>query len=136
MVEPFYYYAPQFLAGSSFKQNAPFYHSYRASRTLLNAHGIHVAVLLGGGYHQFRQHCRISGHTHDCLEIVGSGNNGCGYPHALHFTRKETLSTGKIRGGRSRGIYYLEDPQPHGEMQLETGDASQDTNGDLNEPLL
>ena len=30
----------------------------------------------------------------------------------------------------------LQDLQPHGEMQLETGDASQDTNGDLNEPLL
>jgi ATP P2X receptor len=53
MVEPFYYYAPQFLAGSSFKQSIPFYRSYRSSRTLLKAHGIRVAVLLGGEYHQF-----------------------------------------------------------------------------------
>lgn len=53
MVEPFYYYAPQFLAGSSFKQSIPFYHSYRSSRTLVKAHGIRVAVLLGGEYHQF-----------------------------------------------------------------------------------
>lgn len=53
MVEPHYYYSPQFLAGSSFKQNIPYYHSYRSSRTLLNAHGIRVAVLLGGEYHQF-----------------------------------------------------------------------------------
>ncbi|KAI2503787.1 ATP P2X receptor [Fragilaria crotonensis] len=53
MVEPFYYYSPQFLAGSSFKQSIPFYHSYRSSRTLLKAHGIRVAVLLGGEYHQF-----------------------------------------------------------------------------------
>jgi hypothetical protein len=53
MVEPFYYYSPQFLAGSSFKQSIPFYHSYRSSRTLLKAHGIRVAVLLGGEYRQF-----------------------------------------------------------------------------------
>lgn len=53
MVEPFYYYAPQFLEGSSFLQNIPFYESYRSSRTLVKAHGIRVAVLLEGDYHQF-----------------------------------------------------------------------------------
>jgi hypothetical protein len=52
-VEPYYYYSPHFLAGSSFKQNIPYYQSYRATRTLLNAHGIRVAVLLGGDYHEF-----------------------------------------------------------------------------------
>jgi hypothetical protein len=53
MVEPYYYYAPQFLSGSSFKQNIPYYESYRSSRTLLNAHAIRVAVLLEGDYHEF-----------------------------------------------------------------------------------
>ena len=51
-VEPHYYYSPQ-LVGSSYKVSVPFYESYRQKRTLLNAHGIRIAVLLGGEFHQF-----------------------------------------------------------------------------------
>jgi len=53
MVEPYYYYKTQLIAGSSFKQYIPFYNNYRQSRTLLNAHGIKLAVLLGGEFNQF-----------------------------------------------------------------------------------
>lgn len=54
LVEPHYYYSPQLVARSSFKQYVPFYdNNYRESRTLLNAHGIRVAVLLGGEFNQF-----------------------------------------------------------------------------------
>lgn len=53
LVEPGYYYAPQLIAGSSFKQYVPFYDRYRSQRTLLNAHGIKIAVLLGGEFHKF-----------------------------------------------------------------------------------
>lgn len=53
LVEPSYYYSPQLIAGSSFKQYVPFYSSYRSQRTLLNAHGIKIAVLLGGEFHMF-----------------------------------------------------------------------------------
>lgn len=54
LVEPHYYYAPELLGRSSFKQYVPFYdNNYRESRTLLNAHGIRVAVLLGGEFNQF-----------------------------------------------------------------------------------
>ena len=53
LVEPAYYYIPQLIAGSSFKQYVPFYDSYRSQRTLLNAHGIKIAVLLGGEFHKF-----------------------------------------------------------------------------------
>jgi hypothetical protein len=53
LVEPYYYYAPQFIARSSYKQSIPFYFShYRKDRTVLNAHGIKVAVLLSGEFHQ------------------------------------------------------------------------------------
>jgi hypothetical protein len=53
LVEPYYYYAPQFIVGSSYKQSIPFYYSrYRKDRTVLNAHGIKVAVLLSGEFHQ------------------------------------------------------------------------------------
>jgi hypothetical protein len=53
-VEPYYYYKTQFIAGSTFKQYIPFYdNNYRQSRTLLNAHGIKIAVLLGGEFNQF-----------------------------------------------------------------------------------
>ena len=53
LVQPSYYYAPQLIAGSSFKQYVPFYNSYRSQRTLLNAHGIRIAVLLDGEFHIF-----------------------------------------------------------------------------------
>jgi hypothetical protein len=53
-VEPFYYYAPQLLLGSTFQQTIPYYKQYRTSRTLLKAHGIRIAVLLSGSFHQFR----------------------------------------------------------------------------------
>ena len=53
LVQPGYYYAPQLIAGSSFKQYVPFYDRYRSQRTLLNAHGIKIAVLLGGEFHRF-----------------------------------------------------------------------------------
>ena len=54
LVAPHYYYSPQLVARSSFKQYVPFYdNNYRESRTLLNAHGIRVAVLLGGEFNQF-----------------------------------------------------------------------------------
>jgi len=53
LVEPHYYYSPQ-LVGTSFKQYVPYYDNhYRQSRTLLNAHGIRVAVLLGGEFNEF-----------------------------------------------------------------------------------
>mmetsp|Transcript_21604 Transcript_21604/g.24583 ORF Transcript_21604/g.24583 Transcript_21604/m.24583 type:complete len:455 (+) Transcript_21604:183-1547(+) len=52
-VEPHYYYSPQVITGSSFKQTIPFYNQYRESRTLMNAHAIKVAVLIGGEFHQF-----------------------------------------------------------------------------------
>jgi hypothetical protein len=52
LVEPFYYYAPQ-LIGTSYKESLPFYESYRSSRVLLRAHGIKVAVLVSGNFHQF-----------------------------------------------------------------------------------
>eukprot|EP00563_Minutocellus_polymorphus_P020565 CAMPEP_0197721198 /NCGR_PEP_ID=MMETSP1434-20131217/4334_1 /TAXON_ID=265543 /ORGANISM="Minutocellus polymorphus, Strain CCMP3303" /LENGTH=451 /DNA_ID=CAMNT_0043306173 /DNA_START=74 /DNA_END=1425 /DNA_ORIENTATION=- len=53
LVDPAYYYSPQLIAGSSFKQYIPFYKQYRSQRTLLNAHGIKIAVLLGGEFHTF-----------------------------------------------------------------------------------
>jgi hypothetical protein len=53
LVEPYYYYSPQLIVGSSFKQYIPIYDNYRQTRTLLNAHGIKVAVLLGGEFNQF-----------------------------------------------------------------------------------
>ena len=53
LVDPAYYYIPQLIAGSSFKQYVPFYKEYRSQRTLLNAHGIKIAVLLGGEFHTF-----------------------------------------------------------------------------------
>jgi hypothetical protein len=52
-VAPYYYYSPQIIAGSSFKQYIPFYDNYRQTRTLLNAHGIKLAVLLGGEFNEF-----------------------------------------------------------------------------------
>jgi len=53
LVEPFYYYSPQ-LIGTSYKESLPFYDSYRTSRTLMRAHGIKIAVLLSGNFHQFQ----------------------------------------------------------------------------------
>ena len=54
LVEPHYFYKPQLVARSAFKQTIPFYDNhYRERRTLLNAHGIRVAVLLGGEFNQF-----------------------------------------------------------------------------------
>jgi len=52
-VTPYYYYTTQFLAGSPFQQTVPYYEAFRSSRTLLKAHGIRVAVLFQGNYHQF-----------------------------------------------------------------------------------
>jgi len=51
-VEPHYYYSPH-LVGKSFKLSVPYYELYRQRRTVLNAHGIRIAVLLGGEFHQF-----------------------------------------------------------------------------------
>jgi len=53
LVEPFYYYSPQ-LIGTSYKESLPFYDSYRTSRTLMRAHGVKIAVLLAGSFHQFQ----------------------------------------------------------------------------------
>jgi ATP P2X receptor len=53
LVEPHYYYAPQIVARSAYKQTTAYYSQYRDSRTLLNAHGIRIAVLLGGEFNQF-----------------------------------------------------------------------------------
>ena len=54
VVAPHYYYSPQLVARSSFKQYLSFYdNNYREKRTLLNAHGIRLAVLLGGEFNQF-----------------------------------------------------------------------------------
>jgi len=53
LVEPFYYYSPR-LIGTHYKESLPFYHSYRTSRTLMRAHGIKIAVLVSGNFHQFR----------------------------------------------------------------------------------
>jgi hypothetical protein len=54
IVEPYYYYAPQLVGGTSYKLSIPFYEHYRSSRVLLVAHGIKIAVLLGGEFHQFK----------------------------------------------------------------------------------
>jgi hypothetical protein len=51
-VEPYYYYRAN-LVGGTYKQEIPFYETYRQRRTLLNAHGIKIAVLLGGDFHAF-----------------------------------------------------------------------------------
>lgn len=51
-VEPHYYYRAN-IVGRSYKMFVPFYESYRLKRTLLAAHGIRIAVLLGGEFHQF-----------------------------------------------------------------------------------
>ena len=53
LVEPFYYYSPR-LIGDSYKESLPYYHSYRTSRTLMKAHGIKIAVLVSGSFHQFQ----------------------------------------------------------------------------------
>ena len=53
LVEPYYYYTPR-LIGTHYKEILPFYHPYRSSRTLLRAHGIKIAVLISGNFHQFR----------------------------------------------------------------------------------
>lgn len=53
VVGPYYYYSAQMIVSSEFKQRIPFYRSYRQTRTLLNAHGIKIAVLLGGEFNQF-----------------------------------------------------------------------------------
>lgn len=53
LVEPFYYYSPQLLE-VSYEESLPFYHPYHTSRTLMRAHGIKIAVLLTGDFHQFQ----------------------------------------------------------------------------------
>jgi ATP P2X receptor len=51
-VEPHYYYQVA-IVGRSFKIFIPYYQHYRTRRTLLSAHGIRIAVVLGGEFHQF-----------------------------------------------------------------------------------
>jgi ATP P2X receptor len=51
-VEPHYYYQAA-IVGRSFKIFIPYYQQYRTRRTLLSAHGIRIAVVLGGEFHQF-----------------------------------------------------------------------------------
>ena len=52
--EPYYYYKPQFIVGSTYKQFVQFYYtSYRYERTIVNAHGIKISVLLNGEFHSF-----------------------------------------------------------------------------------
>lgn len=53
LVEPSYYYSPR-LIGTHYKEILPFYHPYRTSRTLVQAHGIKIAVLVSGNFHQFQ----------------------------------------------------------------------------------
>lgn len=54
LVEPHYYYGPQLVARSAYKETMAYYNdNYRESRTLMNAHGIRIAVLLGGEFNQF-----------------------------------------------------------------------------------
>ena len=53
LVGPHYYYSPQIISGSSFKEYVPYYSKYRDRRTLLNAHGIKLSVLMGGEFRTF-----------------------------------------------------------------------------------
>jgi ATP P2X receptor len=50
--EPHYSYRTS-IVGRSFKMSVPYYESYREKRTLFTAHGIRIAVLLGGEFHKF-----------------------------------------------------------------------------------
>ena len=52
-VDPYYFYTPKLLVGSAFESYIPFYYgdSFPNTRTLLDAHGVRVTVLLGGAFH-------------------------------------------------------------------------------------
>jgi len=52
IVEPYYHYKARII-GTSYKETQAFYSSYRDSRVVFNAHGIKVAVVVGGNFHQF-----------------------------------------------------------------------------------
>lgn len=54
LVEPFYFYKPRII-GTSYKESLAFYDGsdYRQSRTLMSAHGVKVAVVIAGNFHQF-----------------------------------------------------------------------------------
>lgn len=52
LVKPFYSYKPRVIA-ESFKGSQAFYDEYRTSRTLMDAHGIKVAVVTAGNFHHF-----------------------------------------------------------------------------------
>jgi hypothetical protein len=52
LVEPFYFYKPRII-GKSFKGSQAFYSEYRTSRTLMDAHGVKVAVVIAGNFHYF-----------------------------------------------------------------------------------
>jgi hypothetical protein len=52
LIEPFYFYKTDII-GTTYKETQAFYEKYRDSRTLLNAHGIKVAVVTAGNFHQF-----------------------------------------------------------------------------------
>jgi ATP P2X receptor len=54
LVEPHYTYRAHVVGNTGYKQEIPFYERYRQRRTLLNAHGIRIAVLLDGNFHQFQ----------------------------------------------------------------------------------
>lgn len=51
-VEPYYSYRAVRM-GTNYKQQVPFYETYRERRTLLSAHGIRIAVVLSGEFHEF-----------------------------------------------------------------------------------
>jgi len=52
LIEPYYHYKARII-GTSYKETQAFYSEYRNSRVLFNAHGIKVAVVVGGNFHQF-----------------------------------------------------------------------------------
>jgi len=51
-VRPFYYYSPAII-GRNYKESLPYYQKYRAERVLLRAHGIKIATVVTGNFHQF-----------------------------------------------------------------------------------
>ncbi|CAJ1960346.1 unnamed protein product [Cylindrotheca closterium] len=52
ILEPYYHYKARII-GTNYKETQAFYSSYRNSRVLFSAHGIKVAVVVGGNFHQF-----------------------------------------------------------------------------------
>jgi hypothetical protein len=134
MVEPYYYYSANFLAGSTFKQNIPFYHSYRSSRTLLNAHGIRVAVLLGGEYHQFNVVSFLVTLT-TALGLLAVATTIVDALMLYILPEKERYQQAKYEE-EGPEVEVDEDVDLHDDM-LETGyEANEDEGSNLNEPLL